>query len=218
MKKFIKAANAPNDITLEFMTPNLEVAQLVSDKAWEIGGFGSTYDDSAWSYIDVPASQDASKIGELIDFAQDNGAFLNKSSARGLKSFGFELGDIDAACGKKSVRATSKPAPKRAIKAEIDYEGLDEDEIMEAEYATIEAAIDGVDKLSAWVDAIKAGIEEYKQDWSPWDGPTSEWEMFGGPDDAEAFTDSIYDITSELEKISRTLGDVLNVYIYPEGV
>ena len=118
----------------------------------------------------------------------------------------------------KEMPFGKKSALKRAIKAEIDYEGLDEDEIMEAEYATIEAAIDGVDKLSAWVDAIKAGIEEYKQDWSPWDGPTSEWEMFGGPDDAEAFTDSIYDITSELEKISRTLGDVLNVYIYPEGV
>ena len=118
----------------------------------------------------------------------------------------------------KEMPVGKKSALKRAIKAEIDYEGLDEDEIMEAEYATIEVAIDGVDKLSAWVDAIKAGIEEYKQDWSPWGGKTSEWEMFGGPDDAEAFTDSVYDITSELEKISRTLGDVLNVYIYPEGV
>ena len=117
----------------------------------------------------------------------------------------------------KEMPFGKKSAQKQVIKA-YDFESLDEDEIMDAEYATIEAAIDEVDKLSAWVDAIKAGIEEYKQDWSPWDGPTSEWEMFGGPDDAEAFTDSIYDIISELEKISRTLGDVLNVYIYPEGV
>ena len=53
----------------------------------------------------------------------------------------------------KEMPFGKKSALKRAIKAEIDYEGLDEDEIMEAEYATIEAAIDGVDKLSAWVDA-----------------------------------------------------------------
>ena len=124
---------------------------------------------------------------------------------------------------KKFVKANNgvpfgkKTAQKQAIKA-YDFEGLDEDEIMDAEYEIIENAVDAVNKLSAWVDAIKAGIEEYKQDWSPWGGETSEWEMFGGPDDTEAFTNSVYDITSELEKLSRTLGDVLNVYIYPEGV
>ena len=117
----------------------------------------------------------------------------------------------------KEMSFGRKPAQKQAIKA-YDFEGLDEDEIMDAEYEIIENAVDAVDKLSAWVDAIKAGIEEYKQDWSPWGGETSEWEMFRGPDDTEEFTDSVYDITSELEKLSRTFGDVLNVYIYPEGV
>lgn len=217
MKKFIRAAKEYSGVTLEFRTPDLEVAELVTDKAWKIGGFGSTGSETSNATVDVPASQDVSKIEELIDFAQDNGAFLNLQSARKLESFGFEFGDIDAACGRKSVKSSCRPAPKRAIKAfEYDYDEEDEDARYEAEYATIEYATEGVDELSAWVDALKAGIEEYKEEYEPWGGTTSDWEMFGGPDDAEAFGEQVREIKDEIINLSRNLGDVLNVSIHPD--
>lgn len=110
-----------------------------------------------------------------------------------------------------------KAAPKRAIKAfEYDYDENDEEARYEAEYATIEYATEGVDELSAWVDALKAGIEEYKQEYEPWGGDTSDWEMFVGPDDAETFGEQVREVKDEIINLSRKLGDVLNVYIYPD--
>lgn len=124
---------------------------------------------------------------------------------------------------KKFIRANKgmpfekKPASRRAIKAfEYDYDEEDEDARYEAEYATIEYATEGVDELSAWVDALKAGIEEYKQEYGPWGGDTSDWEMFGGPDDAEAFGEQVREVKDDIINLSRKLGDILNVYIYPD--
>ncbi len=117
----------------------------------------------------------------------------------------------------KEMSFGRKPAPKRAIKAfEYDYDENDEEARYDAEYATIEYATEGVDELSAWVDALKAGIEEYKQEYEPWGGDTSDWEMFVGPDDAETFGEQVRELKDEVINLSRKLGDVLNVYIYPD--
>lgn len=105
---------------------------------------------------------------------------------------------------------------KKFIKA--DYDEYEEEYDMESDYETIERATVAVDTLSAWVDSIKAGIEEFEQEYSPWGGPTSDWEMFAGPDDAEDFSDQMYELTNEFEKLAGKLGDLLNVYIRPDNI
>lgn len=197
MKKFIRAAKEYSGVTLEFRTPDLEVAKLVTDKAWKIGGFGSTGSETSNATVYVPASQDVSKIEELIDFAQDNGAFLNLQSARKLESFGFELGDIDAACGKKSVRATSKPAPKKAVKADelypenyndLGYEGLDD---------AVDALKRAIENAKVMLSTLEGIADEYDE----WGGSTPTIEMFAGPDDA-------IDFAEEMNKIADKLYDL----------
>lgn len=106
-KKSVKASKVDgDDMTLTFITPDLSAASMVAEKAWEIGGFGSTWSEHSWVYIDVPATQSIDNIEELIDYAQNNGVYLNTKSANELDRW---LGLVDAACGKKSVKAGYAP-------------------------------------------------------------------------------------------------------------
>ena len=110
----------------------------------------------------------------------------------------------------------------RAVKAAykeirpFDYYGYNEDD--ELAYEGLPYALDSVDEVTAWLKAMLAGVEEFKSEWSEWGGSTSEIEMFSGPSDAEDFGVKMYSdiIQNGLEPLAKELGDLLNVYIYPD--
>lgn len=115
-KKSVKASKVDgDDMTLTFITPDLSAATMVAEKAWEIGGFGSTWSEHSWVYIDVPATQSIDNIEELIDYAQNNGVYLNTKSANELDKW---LGLVDAACDMKSVKGADSRC--RSLMASTD--------------------------------------------------------------------------------------------------
>lgn len=84
--------NLDDSIEIAFITPNLDVANAITDKARELGGFGSTWSETRWAYVDTPDTQDVNKIDKLIDFAQNNGAYINAPTAKKLTAkYGFRF-------------------------------------------------------------------------------------------------------------------------------
>jgi len=116
------------------------------------------------------------------------------------------------------VTANKRRAVKAAYKEIRDYDAYGYNEDGELAYEYLPYALDSVDEVTAWLKAMLAGVEEFKSEWSEWGGSTSEIEMFVGPDDAHDFGVKMYSdiIQNGLEPLAKELGDLLDVYIYPD--
>lgn len=116
------------------------------------------------------------------------------------------------------VTANKRRTVKAAYKEIRDYDAYGYNEDGELAYEGLPYALDSIDEVTAWLKAMLAGVEEFKSEWSEWGGSTSEIEMFSGPSDAEDFGVKMYSdiIQNGLEPLAKELGDLLNVYIYPD--
>jgi len=105
--KAVKASTY-NSIELTFISPNLETGRLVVDKAREIGGFGSTWNEHSWVYIDVPSDQSVDNVDDLIQYAQSVGVYLNRPSAKLLDAWADSKAQtVLRGCTEKSVKASA---------------------------------------------------------------------------------------------------------------
>lgn len=105
-KKSVKASTY-NSIELTFISPDLETSRLVADKAWEIGGFGSTWSEHSWVYIDVPSEQSVDNVDDLIQYAQSVGVYLNIPSAKLLDAWAdSKTQTVLRGCTEKPVKAS----------------------------------------------------------------------------------------------------------------
>lgn len=116
------------------------------------------------------------------------------------------------------VTANKRRAVKAAYKELRDFDAYGYNEDGELAYEGLPYALDSIDEVTVWLKAMLAGVEEFKSEWSEWGGSTSEIEMFVGPDDAQDFGVKMYSdiIQNGLEPLAKELGDLLNVYIYPD--
>lgn len=106
-KKSVKASTYKS-IEITFISPNLETGRLVVDKAREIGGFGSTWNEHSWVYIDVPSTQSVDNVDDLIEYAQSVGVYLNRPSAKLLDAWADSKAQtVLRGCTEKSVKASA---------------------------------------------------------------------------------------------------------------
>lgn len=105
-KKSVKASTY-NSIELTFISPDLETGSSVVDKAREIGGFGSTWNEHSWVYIDVPSAQSVDNVDDLIEYAQSVGVYLNRPSAKLLDAWAdSKTQTVLRGCTEKPVKAS----------------------------------------------------------------------------------------------------------------
>ena len=137
-KKSVKAS-AGNSVELTFICPDLETGRSVVDKAREIGGFGSTWNETKWVYIDVPSTQSVDNVDDLIDYAQSIGVYLNKPSAKLIDDWAdVKLDRVLRGCTDVPIKS-NKINKRRAITA---AEGLNDMKIIVKSEAFVDITVD----------------------------------------------------------------------------
>ena len=150
-KKSVKAS-VGDSIELTFICPDLETGRLVADKAQEIGGFGSTWNETKWVYIDVPTSQSVDNVDDLIQYAQSVGVFLNRPSAKLLDAWADSKSDLVLRGSTELSIKSNKINKRRAITA---AEGLNDMKIIVKSKAFVDITVDdyeqgALDMVNSW--------------------------------------------------------------------
>lgn len=152
-KKSVKAS-AGNSVELTFICPNLETGRSVVDKAREIGGFGSTWNETKWVYIDVPSTQSVDNVDDLIDYAQSAGVYLNRPSAKLLDAW------ADSKAQTVLRGCTEKPVKASAVMGAMDIENLT---IYVPSYCYVDVMVDsyeqgGGEQVNSWTFQVADGF------------------------------------------------------------
>lgn len=145
-KKSVKASTY-NSIELTFISPDLETGRSVVDKAREIGGFGSTWNETKWVHIDVPSTQSVDNVDDLIDYAQSVGVYLNRPSAKLLDAWAdSKLDRVLRGCTEMSVKST------KSINAATDITNL-------------KILTSGIAYVEVYEDSYEQGEGEFSDSW-----------------------------------------------------
>lgn len=152
-KKSVKAS-AGNSVELTFICPDLETGRSVVDKAREIGGFGSTWNETKWVYIDVPSTQSVDNVDDLIDYAQSIGVYLNKPSAKLIDDW------ADSKAQTVLRGCTEKPVKASAVMGAMDIENLT---IYVPSYCYVDVMVDSYEQgegeqVNSWTFQVADGF------------------------------------------------------------
>lgn len=199
--------------------PSEEYTLVVTSTAQSMGKFLCIL--TPWGGTSEPYGRDPLAIEKFIISMSGSKDALSheiKRIAGGIFNDSSQGVESSMKIRRNRVTANKRRTVKAAYKELRSFDAYGYDEDGELAYEGLPYALDSIDEVTAWLKAMLAGVEEFKSEWSEWGGSTSEIEMFSGPSDAEDFGVKMYSdiIQNGLEPLAKELGDLLNVYIYPD--
>lgn len=163
-KKSVKASTY-DSIELTFISPDLETGSSVVDKAREIGGFGSTWNEHSWVYIDVPSAQSVDNVDDLIEYAQSVGVYLNRPSAKLLDAWAdSKTQTVLRGCTEKPVNAsTSGNIPYDLVSMLValrDWVSIDDTDYINDEHRKLVDVADSLYNVGISVNEMSPEYQE----------------------------------------------------------